>query len=108
MRMARSARGVGRGGRAQQLALELATRFGRSDRDWSFLAAGSDGIDGDSVAAGAIVDAGTREAAARLNLDLEAALLGYDSERVFAELKTQVVTGPTGNNLQDLTLLSLK
>lgn len=94
---------VGRGGRNQHLALLLARRL-TGMRGWCFFTAGSDGIDGNSDAAGACVDGYTWQKALELGLDAERALAEFDSARVLEQLGCQIRTGPTGNNLQDLQL----
>src|SRR5262249_58318420 len=96
-------RGSGKGGRCQQLALGMARRIRGTEK--VFLAAGSDGTDGPTEVAGAIVDGTTWDEAVRRGLDPARALDENDSHRVHALLGTQVVTGPTGTNLLDLHLL---
>ena len=98
--------GTGKGGRAQEFALRLALRMKHlSARPWSFLAIGSDGIDGRSPAAGAFVDATTLDRAGDRKIDPEAALRSSNSYRFFRALGDDVVTGLTGTNLRDLYLL---
>jgi hydroxypyruvate reductase len=92
----------GHGGRNQHLALLMAQVIRGSDR--VFLAAGSDGTDGTTDAAGAVVDGRTWDTAVRLGLDPAGALAAYDSGRVHAALGTLVRTGPTGTNVLDLHL----
>ena len=96
-------RGAGRGGRCQQLALAMARRIRGSEK--VFLAAGSDGTDGPTEVAGAMVDGSSWDEAIRRGLHPERALDENDSHRVHAVLGTHVVTGPTGTNLLDLHLL---
>jgi glycerate-2-kinase len=96
-------RGSGKGGRCQQLALGMARRIRGTEK--AFLAAGSDGTDGPTEVAGAIVDGTTWDEAERRGLDPARALDEHDSHRVHALLGTHVVTGPTGTNLLDLHLL---
>jgi hydroxypyruvate reductase len=96
----------GAGGRAQEFALRLALRMRNlSMRGWAFLAAGSDGIDGWSPAAGAFVDAGTLRRAGAIGLDAERALARAESWRFFRRLGDDLVTGPTATNVRDLYLL---
>lgn len=104
----RVGRAPGRGGRSQHLALLVARRI--QGRGVCFLAAGSDGIDGTSRAAGAIVDGTTWRRAETSGLSPARALRAFDSARVHRSLGTALVTGPTGLNLLDLhvTLVSLK
>lgn len=101
-----SPRGPGVGGRAQEFALRLTLRMaGLGSRPWAFLAIGSDGIDGNSPAAGAFTDLNTLRRAAAAGLDPEKALRESDSHRFFSRLGDAVVTGPTGTNVRDLYLL---
>jgi glycerate-2-kinase len=96
----------GSGGRAQDFALRLALRMRNlSVRGWAFLAAGSDGIDGRSPAAGAFIDSDTLERARQAALDPEKILQRGDSYRLFHRLGDALVTGPTGTNVRDLYLL---
>jgi glycerate 2-kinase len=69
------------------------------------LSAGSDGIDGNSPAAGAIVDQTTVQRSQALGLDPAASLARFDAYPLFAALGDALVTGPTHNNLRDLRIL---
>jgi glycerate 2-kinase len=93
--------GAGVGGRNQQFALHCATRI--SGENITVLSAGTDGIDGNSPAAGATVD-GRTVARARA-LDPATYLKEFDAYSFFATLGDTIVTGPTGNNLRDLRVL---
>jgi glycerate 2-kinase len=96
----------GQGGRAQDLALRLALRMRNlSVRGWAFIAAGSDGQDGSSPAAGAFVDSSTLERARALDLDPEKMLARGDSYKLFHRLGDALVTGPTTTNVRDVYLL---
>ena len=96
--------GDGVGGRNQEAGLIAATLIeGRTDV-W-FLAAGTDGIDGTTSAAGVIVDGGTVARAVAAGLDPHRALERNDSGGLFAHLGEQIVTGPTGTNVGDLWLV---
>jgi glycerate-2-kinase len=98
--------GIGLGGRAQEFALRLALRMRNlSVRGWAFLAAGSDGVDGLSPAAGAYVDATTLDRAAALRLDAARTLARAETWRFFHRLGDDFVTGPTATNVRDLYLL---
>lgn len=97
-------RGSGAGGRCQELALALALEL--ADVPGTvFLAAGTDGVDGASDAAGAYADSGTLERARSKNLDPAAALAGNDSYNFFKAMGDLVTTGPTGTNVMDIHLL---
>jgi glycerate 2-kinase len=97
-------RGQGRGGRCQEFALAAALAMQGLDDD-VVLAAGTDGSDGPTDAAGAIVDGRTASRARERGHDGEALLAANDSHRVLADLDDLIVTGPTNTNLLDLYLL---
>lgn len=96
----------GCGGRNQHFALATAFELEKNPDDRvAVLSAGSDGIDGNSPAAGAIVDPTTLARALAHHFDPEAMLARYDSCTLFTALGDTIVTGPTGNNLRDLRVL---
>jgi glycerate-2-kinase len=97
-------RGRGRGGRNQELAL-AAARVLDGRRGIAILAAGTDGSDGPTDAAGAFADGGTVERARSRRLDADAALAENDSYTFFAAEGGLLVTGPTQTNVMDLVLL---
>ena len=68
------------------------------------LSAGSDGIDGNSPAAGAIADENTIARAKVLGMDASDFLSRSDSFRYFDRLKDAIVTGPTGTNVRDIRI----
>jgi glycerate 2-kinase len=93
----------GTGGRNQQFALYCAQKI--AGENVCVLSAGSDGIDGNSSAAGAIVDGMTRARAKASGLDIESYLRGFNAHPLFEALGDTINTGPTGNNLRDLRIL---
>jgi hydroxypyruvate reductase len=93
----------GRGGRNQALALAAATRL-QGSRDTWLLAAGTDGTDGPTEDAGALVDGGTIARGRQEGLDPAAALARADSGRFLAASGDLVHTGPTGTNVMDLVI----
>jgi glycerate 2-kinase len=96
----------GCGGRNQQLVLTAALDLaGYPGEELAVLSAGSDGIDGDSPAAGAIADTTTIARARSYNFDPEETLTEFDTCTLFTALGDSIVTGPTGNNLRDLRVL---
>jgi len=96
----------GCGGRNQQFALEAALDLARYEgQPLVVLSAGSDGIDGNSPAAGAIADTTTVARARSYNFDPETTLRRFDACTLFTALGDAIVTGPTGNNLRDLRIL---
>lgn len=97
-----SVRNGGVGGRNQQFALACAERI--SGDDITVLSAGTDGIDGNSSAAGAVVDGSTVARAGGLQA-VRDALSTFNAHPAFELLGDAVLTGPTGNNLRDLRIL---
>jgi glycerate 2-kinase len=90
------------GGRNQQFALACAERI--SGDDITVLSAGTDGIDGNSPAAGAVVD-GSTVARAGGPQAVRDALSTFNAYPIFESLGDAILTGPTGNNLRDLRIL---
>jgi glycerate 2-kinase len=97
-------RGSGKGGRAQHCALLLATELAQrpSDAVIGALFAGTDGIDGPTDAAGAIVTSSTVRRALEARLDVSATLARNDSYSLFQGLGDLIITGPTGTNVTDI------
>ena len=93
----------GIGGRNQQFALACASRI--TGENITVLSAGTDGVDGNSPAAGAVADPSTIERAKMRGLDADAALEHFDAYPFFRALGDAIETGPTGNNLRDLRIL---
>jgi hydroxypyruvate reductase len=97
-------RGRGASGRCQEFALAAALAM-EDMKNVVILAAGTDGIDGPTEAAGAVSDGGSAARARAQGLDPSARLEANDSNPVFERLGDLVVTGPTNTNLLDLYLL---
>jgi len=93
----------GTGGRNQQFALACARRI--RSMPITVLSAGTDGVDGNSPAAGAIVDGSTMARARRAGFDVHEALRRCDAFPLLHALGDTVVTGPTGTNVRDVRLL---
>ncbi len=100
-------RGAGRGGRAQELALAAALTLA-GDAAVSLLAAGTDGSDGPTDAAGAFADGSTLARAAALGLDARACLEANDAHGFFVREGGCFRTGPTGTNVMDLVLVRVE
>jgi glycerate 2-kinase len=97
---------TGCGGRNQQFALATAFELEKNPSDAAVvLSAGSDGIDGNSPAAGAIVDSTTIVRARAYGFNPDTTLARFDACTLFTALGDTIVTGPTGNNLRDLRIL---
>jgi glycerate 2-kinase len=97
-------RGRGLGGRCQEFALAAALAL-EGEAGVVALAAGTDGTDGPTTAAGAVADGETARRAREHGIDPREALAENDSNPVFAALGDLVMTGPTNTNLLDLYLL---
>jgi hydroxypyruvate reductase len=95
--------GSGTGGRNSAFVLACVERI--AGRKITVLSAGTDGIDGNSPAAGAVADADTLSRARALKLDPAESFAQSDAYTFFRKLDDAVVTGPTGNNLRDLRIL---
>jgi hydroxypyruvate reductase len=93
----------GIGGRNQQFALACAEKI--AGENITVLSAGTDGVDGNSPAAGAEVDGTTSGRAQSRGLDAYAALAEFNGYPFFNALGDAIETGPTGNNLRDLRVL---
>ena len=100
--------GNGKGGRNQELALRMAKRFRQVNTPLAFLSAGTDGIDGPTDAAGAVIDENTMDDTLKLEMDLEKYLSENDSYHFFKEYGNHIITGPTGNNVMDIQILLIK
>jgi glycerate 2-kinase len=94
---------AGVGGRNQHFALYCAQKI--AGENLTVLSAGTDGIDGNSLAAGAVVDGTTVERAQIAGLDPAEHLREFNSFPLFEKLGDAVETGPTGNNVRDLRVL---
>lgn len=97
-------RGEGRGGRNQEAALAAALAIAGSPV--LFLAAATDGVDGPTDAAGAIVDGDTVSRALSAGLDPADHLARNDSHSLLAASGDLIRTGPTGTNVADLWLVT--
>jgi hydroxypyruvate reductase len=96
----------GAGGRNQQFVMECALDLEKYQGErLTVFSAGSDGIDGNTQAAGAIADPTTVSRAHAFGFHLKASLAAFNACPMFTALGDSVVTGPTGQNLRDLRLL---
>ena len=96
--------GKGLGGRAQEFALAAAPSLEGLSR--VFVAGfGTDGTDGPTEVAGAVVDGGTISRARRKGMSHEASLRENDSYRFFHRTGGHVVTGPSGTNVNDVYMI---
>ncbi|HTX53007.1 MAG TPA: glycerate kinase [Candidatus Baltobacteraceae bacterium] len=97
-------KGKGKGGRNQEFALAAGLDIAGMP-DVVIFSAGTDGTDGPTDAAGAVVDGSTAERARALGLNPRAALDGNDAYPFFEKLGDLVITGPTRTNVMDVRLV---
>jgi hydroxypyruvate reductase len=95
--------GDGIGGRNSAFVLACVEKI--AGERIAVLSVGTDGIDGNSPAAGAVADGETLGMARAVGLDPRDAFQRSDAFTFFARLDEVIVTGPTGNNLRDLRIL---
>lgn len=95
--------GKGKGGRNQELALAAAPILAGTEGTALF-SVGSDGTDGPTDAAGGYVDGGTWDCLRALGIEVPAVLAENDSYRALEKIGGLIVTGPTGTNVNDLSV----
>jgi glycerate 2-kinase len=98
-------RGLGVGGRNQELALASVEALARCSRPAVLAALATDGKDGPSNAGGGIVDDATAGKARARRVKIDAALRRNDSTAALKRLDGLLLTGPTGTNVADVTLI---
>jgi len=99
--------GQGIGGRNQHLALYAASLL-KNKNGITLLCAGTDGSDGPTFAAGAVVDLKTIESAMGLGIDAQKYLDNFDSFHFFEKTGGHIVTGPTMTNVMDLIIIIIE
>lgn len=95
--------GNGMGGRNSAFVLACVEKI--AGKRMAVLSAGTDGIDGNSPAAGAVADGETLARARAAGMDPVDAFQRSDAYTFFSRLEDAIVTGPTGSNLRDLRIL---
>ena len=98
--------GKGKGGRNTDFCLALAPLI-HGMKNVVILSAGTDGIDGATDAAGAVIDGSTSHKALSLDLDIDAALAENDSYALLKKLNALLVTGPTRTNVMDIQIITV-
>lgn len=101
-------KGDGLGGRNQEIALRMADKLQQYSANVAFLSAGTDGIDGPTDAAGAVVDQNSVQKAVKMGLNPNEYLQNNDSYHFFKKSGGHIITGPTGNNVMDIQLLLIR
>ncbi|HJL41531.1 MAG TPA: DUF4147 domain-containing protein [Myxococcales bacterium LLY-WYZ-16_1] len=98
---------LGVGGRSQHLALLMAQAMA-GDEHMAFLAAGTDGTDGPTEAAGGVVDGFSIEQMRGAGVDVDGSIERYDSHKALAAVNALLETGATHTNVTDLHLLAVE
>lgn len=96
--------GTGTGGRNQHLALYCSLLL-KNKNGITLLVAGTDGNDGPTIAAGALVDTKTFEQASQQGLNIEKYLQNFDSFHFFKKAGGHIITGPTMTNVMDIIVV---
>jgi glycerate 2-kinase len=96
----------GTGGRNQEAALSAISKLKSwSDKDFTILCLGTDGIDGNTEAAGAIVTPKVLSVIDKKKLDVNKHLLSHDSNTFFKRVNSLVITKLTGTNVNDISIV---
>ncbi len=100
-------KGSGKGGRNQELGLSFLHRLNGEllNRNWLFLSVGTDGIDGPTDAAGAIISSDMIDKYAALVSNIDKYLDNNDSYNCLSQLNSLYITGPSGTNVADIQIL---
>lgn len=93
--------GNGKGGRNQHATLLMLKKLRQNNLNYTFLSASTDGVDGNSDAAGAVVDENT----SFNTLNIDEYIKNFDSYNFFKQTKSLVITGATGTNVIDLAVI---
>jgi hydroxypyruvate reductase len=99
--------GTGRGGRNQEFALACVEAMSRLATSGALASVGTDGVDGPTDAAGAVVDSSTLQRAAAASVVPARYLENNDAYTFFATIGDLIQTGPTGTNVGDLQIILL-
>lgn len=100
-------RGHGKGGRNQELALAAATEISGL-QDTLVFSVGSDGTDGPTDAAGGLVDEHTAGELLRQGIQIHAVLSDNDAYHALEKVDGLILTGPTGTNVNDVSVLLIR
>ncbi len=100
-------RGDGIGGRNQEMLLSFLDFIKDKEFEYNFLIIGAnlDGIEGNSTACGALVDNAVVDNIKEEDIDIKRFLDNNDSNSFFRKIRTEIITGPTGCNVNDLILI---
>lgn len=97
-------KGTGKGGRNQHLVLKILSNFPKN-KELLFLSAASDGIDGNTDSAGAVVDNSSLKLIEQKQLKIDEYLNNFDSNTFLEQIDALLKPGPTHNNILDLIII---
>lgn len=100
-------KGSGKGGRNQELALSAAKEI-RGISNVCVFSVGSDGTDGPTDAAGGYADGETEEKLSKLGISSDAALRNNDAYTALKAIDGLIMTGPTGTNVNDVSVVLIR
>ena len=99
--------GKGKGGRNQEIALAAALEI-EGCKDTCVFSVGSDGTDGPTDAAGGYVDENTAKVLRDKGIDIRSVLADNDAYNGLKAADGLIITGPTGTNVNDLSVVLIK
>ena len=99
--------GDGVGGRNQELSVAFLDNVNENlaSLEWSLLSVGTDGIDGPTSAAGALLDNSSLELLRQKDLNIKDFLINNDSNTFLKKIDSLFITGPSGNNVADIQII---
>jgi len=99
--------GDGVGGRNQELSVAFLDNVNENlaSLEWSLLSVGTDGIDGPTSAAGALLDNTSLELLRQKDLNIKDFLINNDSNTFLKKIDSLFITGPSGNNVADIQII---
>lgn len=100
-------KGNGKGGRNQEIALSAAIEL-KNNKDILLFSLGSDGTDGPTDAAGGIIDGDSYEKICSAGISPEEYLTDNNSYNALKAIDSLIVTGPTGTNVNDITVVIIQ
>ena len=99
--------GDGVGGRNQELSVAFLDNVNENltNVEWSLLSVGTDGIDGPTNAAGALLDNSSQELLRQKDLNIKDFLINNDSNTFLKKINSLFITGPSCNNFADIQIV---
>ncbi|MCC2648337.1 MAG: ttuD, partial [Nitrososphaeraceae archaeon] len=98
----------GKGGRNQEAILSAAMKCRFEDRDdITIVSMGTDGIDGNSMAAGGLLTPKTLYLIQKMNINLKKYLTNHDSFTALKKINSSLISGPTGTNVNDIAIICI-